>query len=288
MSLQIRLFSLVGCSSSVVLSAVFFFAATCIPIATKAADTKTTLGTVSGNQIGVSLSSYDYEEPSINVSINATKIGIDYSKTISFGNNFFVKGDARFADGKGHYSGSGKKTGTDWYLETRALLGFDINIRSDVLSPFAGLGYRYLYNDLRGVTSTGSAGYRRESNYFYLPVGFSHHMAINGQARLKTTFEYDHLLSGRQYSKLSDTEGYNGISHAGNATNTQKSGYGLKLSMMYETATWSAGPYIDYWNISDSRNDTIAATKSGINYTVTVFEPKNRTTEIGIKFNYPF
>jgi hypothetical protein len=37
--------------------------------------------------------------------------------------------------------------------------------------PYAGLGFRYLYNDLRGTSSTGAIGYRRESHYFYVPLG---------------------------------------------------------------------------------------------------------------------
>ncbi len=65
------------------------------------------------------------------------------------------------------------------------------------LSPYAGLGYRYLYNDLRGTTSTGEAGYRRYSQYFYVPLGLSSRFNVSGKWSVSPTIEYDYFITGR-------------------------------------------------------------------------------------------
>ena len=70
----------------------------------------------------------------------------------------------------------------DWIFETRAVVGKDYLPRSGIsLSPFAGLGYRYLYNDLRGTTSTGAVGYQRYSQFLYAPVGLTSRFPVNAQ-----------------------------------------------------------------------------------------------------------
>lgn len=255
---------------------------------TIASDQSYSLGSHEGSQLGLTLSTYRYEEPSLDVAIKATKIGIDYSKLMKFSERWFARADARYANGEAKYSGSGHSDGNDWYAEIRALIGLDIRWNTSVISPYSGVGYRYLFNDLRGLSSTGAVGYRRESHYFYLPIGVSHQMEVGHQTNLRTTLEYDHLLRGRQVSRGSDTVGYNGITYAEDAVNRQTSGFGIKASMMYEAQSWSVGPYFEYWNIANSKRDTTFATKAGTDYLVTVIEPKNRTTEFGVKVNYRF
>jgi len=143
------------------------------------------------------------------------------------------------------------------------------------LSPYTGFGYRFLYNDLRGASSTGAPGYRRESNYYYLPLGVIYRQAFNGQSSLTGMLEYDQLLFGRQVSRLSDT----GLGLS-DVTNNQSSGYGLRLGLIYEINAWAIGPYLYYWNIGQS--DTAIVYKNGTPY-VYAWEPANNTTEFGLK-----
>lgn len=178
-------------------------------IATAIADEQVAseLKTKTSNEIGLTVASYEYKEPDISMSQKATKVGIDYNGAMALNNGWFVRGDLRYATGKADYSSpaSGTKNGNpDWYYELRGTFGRDFSLETYSLSPYAGLGYRYLFNDIRGVTSTGAIGYRRESNYYYLPVGVTHRLKLESAARLSTTLEYDYLINGKQKSYLSD------------------------------------------------------------------------------------
>jgi hypothetical protein len=246
-----------------------------LPMTTSARAESSSLKTQTGYDIGLSLSSYKYQEPGY-MSSKGVKMGLDLHTVKVLQNDLFVRGDLRYAFGTVDYNGSGSDSGEpDWYIEARGLVGKDWAISGAVLAAYTGVGYRYLFNDGRGITSTGYAGYRRESNYLYLPVGIIHRMAINDQARLESTLEYDRLLAGKQISRLSDAGLLQDI------TNNQNNGYGLKLSVMYHKSDWAIGPYADYWNIGQS--DMAAV----YNQNGTLFgsgaEPKNNTVEFGLK-----
>jgi hypothetical protein len=134
------------------------------------------LSTQTGNAIGLSLAAYQYQEPGF-MSSKGNKMGLDLNTTKVLQSEQFMRGDLRYAFGTVNYdsNGTGSSSGEpDWYIEARGLVGKDWLINDAVVSLYTGLGYRYLFNDARGITSTGYSGYRRESNYFYLPIGFIH------------------------------------------------------------------------------------------------------------------
>ena len=256
--------------------------ACCLMTALPALAQSPSLVTKTANELGVTASSYKYTEPG-NMSIKATKIGFDYTGTYAIdaewpnrSKGWFVRGDLRYATGTGDYSSGVSGTlndKPDWYYEIRGLIGKDFHFGDYTLSPYAGLGYRYLFNDLRGISSVGARGYRRESHYTTLPIGVTHKMNLSNQAQLLTTVEYSYLLRGRQDSTLSDAFTTNQ-----NISSTQRSGYGLRLNTMVRFATWSAGPYLSLWRIneSDRSNGTL------------IFEPRNNTYEFGGKVVYNF
>jgi len=246
------------------------------------------LNTQSGNTIGLSLSSYEYQEPGV-MSLKGVKMGVDLHavKVAEDRDNLIFRGDLRFAFGNVDYNSdtTGSASGEpDWYIEGRALFGKDWDIENAVLSPYTGLGYRYLFNDGRGTSCVGSTcyfGYRRESNYIYLPVGIIHHRALSGQASLQSTLEYDFLLAGKQVSRLSDGgAGYSDV------TNNQSSGYGLRLSFMYQKDKWAIGPYAYYWNIGES--DVVPEIQNGVPTGNGLVEPKNNTVEFGVQASQQF
>lgn len=235
------------------------------------------LATVTESAVGVSLIGYEYDEPGV-MTLKARKLGIDYSGTYALtsqwpnvSQGWFVRGEVQYAVGDADYSSpvSGNLNGTEnWYVEVRGQLGRDFQMQGYVLAPYVGLGFRHLYHDLRGTTSTGNVGYQRENELQTASMGFTHRIKLSGGARLSTTLEYMHLLKGIQRSK-----DYPGV---GDVQNKQNSGYGLRMSSMWRVENWSFGPTITYWNIKDSevvRN---------------VFEPKNKTTEFGFKTVYHF
>ena len=246
------------------------FAMTLLPA--QAAD----LGSKTENNLGITLSNYVYDEPNI-MALKAKNIGIDYSGTYALGSQWpnqgsawFIRGDLRYATGAADYESpiSGSISDTpNRYVEGRLMLGKDFDMGAYVLAPYAGIGLRYLHNDLR----RHPAGYRRDTSYTSLPIGVIHRTKLPDQSVLSTTFEYAHLLSGISKVQLSDIN-----SSRENLSLNQHKGHGLRLSMMLRMDNWSFGPTFSYWKIAKSE-----VYKDW-------FEPENTTREFGIKAAYHF
>ncbi len=244
------------------------------------------LKTQTANQLGLTFSSYAYDEPSLNVKMTALNLGAEYLGTYAFQNDWFVLGQIDYSNGPAKYSGSGTASGIpQYYVNLKAAFGRDFAFDGFVLSPYMGFGYRYLDQALGGViTSTGAAGYDRRSTYNYLPIGVIHRFAVNdNKANLETTLEYNYLISGNQYSGLAAANPY-----LVNQNNAQNSGYGINLTILYKQDQWGFGPYYKYWNIADSKTNTNSFVADGFRYTYTVKEPANTTNEFGLKLTYSF
>lgn len=254
----------------------------------------TKLKTQTGNEIGVTISSYAYSEPSLNVSMKATNLGLDYTGTYAFGNDWFVLGNLNYNNGSVKYSGTGTQSGIpQYYYDIKAAVGYDFAVEGIQLSPYIGLGYRFLSQQWGGTsTSTGALGYDRQSTYNYIPIGVINRIAVNdNKAKIETTFEYDYLISGNQFSGLSSLNGtHSGTTYANvpNSNNSQKSGYGLNLTVMYKEDNWGVGPYFKYWNIQQSQTNSAVIKIDGTNYNYSVWEPSNTTKEYGVKAIYRF
>ncbi len=243
----------------------------------------------SGNEFGISLSSYGYEEPSLGMSNKGDKFGANHLGTKLLEGGWFVKDDLRFAYGEVDYVGSGYQPDVpDWYVDVRGLMGRDLQLGNAIYSPFIGIGYRYLFNDLRGYSSTGYIGYRRESNYFYVPMGLTHRFALQDSAVLATTLEFDHLLMGRQVSRLSDLVGHSGYTSAFDVSNSQSSGFGFRADVMYEMDDLAFGPFLSIWRISKSDSVLQSVTYNGVTTWYYFSEPENRTSEFGLRMRLRF
>jgi hypothetical protein len=273
----------------------------CSSIALAQAD-QNKLKTQSINEIGVTVSSYKYTEPNLtdltgtamSVSMKGINYGIEYQGTLALSEDFYLLGEADYNNGSVNYSGSGTINSIpQFYYNFKGAVGHDFAFDNFVLSPYVGYGYRYLSQSGGGMSSSTGAGfYDRQSTYNYIPIGVIHRMAVNDQkAVLVTTLEYDYLISGNQYSGLSALNGTRGgVTYAGvpNANNSQSSGYGLNLSVMYKEDSWGVGPYLKYWNIGQSNTVTGNFTRNGVAYTGSVYEPANNTMEYGVKAIYRF
>lgn len=176
--------------------------------------------------------------------------------------------------GPAHYAGSGKLDGYFYYKfrgEAYAAYRFGRFI------PYIGLGYRALYDDSGGKTTTdGSLSYDRLSQYFYLPVGSFFQIADS--LRIKGQFNW--LLYGKQISYLSDISGFSDVE------NEQKSGWGVDTTLEF-AVTKRIGLYgfFRYWMIDDSE-DTVGFFNGTPAFTAV--EPQNTTIETGIGISYKF
>ncbi|HUL94325.1 MAG TPA: hypothetical protein VLV56_18480 [Burkholderiales bacterium] len=239
------------------------------------------LATRGGWELGAQASRYDYLEPDF-AELKGNRIGIVAAYTWTGDSGLFGKLDYRESYGRLKYEGSGTMDKVpDLIFELRALAGLDWVGSSVSLSPYAGLGYRYLYDDLRGTTSTGASGYRRNSNYLYSPVGLTARWHMGGGWVLAPTAEADVFLYGTQVTKLSDAS-----SALMDVTNHQGSGRGHRFSLMIEKGQWAFGGWNHYWHIKDS--DTLCFTPVVNNVCLAGQEPENYTREYGLELRYRF
>jgi outer membrane protein with beta-barrel domain len=232
-----------------------------------------------GWEVGGQVSKYKYEEPDF-MKLEGERIGVVGAYTFTAPNLVYSRIDGRVSYGRLDYDSVGTGTSSDvpdWIAEVRGVVGRDYLLGERIaLSPYVGLGYRYLYNDLRGYSSTGAVGYRRYSEYWYVPIGVTLRMRTGAQWVFAPTVEYDAFIGGKQKSELTDT----GIGYS-DATNRQDEGRGYRVYLMVEGRNWSFGPWLHYWNIKDSDIVPIGLGRAGL-------EPANTTTEYGLEFRYRF
>jgi hypothetical protein len=230
---------------------------------------------------GAQLSHITYKEPGL-----MQESGIMYGVTgayTSVGRRLMWRVDGTLSTGEVEYVGSywdgtplTVKGIRDTMFETRAILGSTefVNI-SSYYFPYIGIGYRYLFDG----ADKAPGGYRRESNYLYIPLGIDGMVTTKGRWSLGFTVEYDYFVSGRQFSSLSDADpGYNDIE------SKQSSGYGLRGSLRFIRAGRNdiiLEPFIKYWKIAES--DMVPLTYNGVPTPYGVVEPENNSTELGIK-----
>ena len=234
------------------------------------------LATRPGWEVGGQLAYYHYEEPDF-VKITGPRLGPVGAYTFTWPNRVFLRIEGRESYGSLKYEGSGTQDSVpDLILEARSLAGMDFHAGGVVLSPYLGLGYRFLYDDLRGYSSSGAAGYRRYSNYLYAPVGLTVRIGLGDRWVLAPTGEVDIFIVGKQKTRLSDAGvGFNDV------TNTQKSGSGYRAYLMFERDHLAFGPWLHYWHVGESDLQPIGQGQFG-------FEPENWTREAGVEFRYRF
>lgn len=234
------------------------------------------LATRGGWEVGLQGSTYEYEEPNFAL-LEGERVGATGAVTFLGPDYIHSRIEGRYSYAELDYTGSGTlRDVEDHVSELRALVGRDYRAGRFVWVPYAGLGYRYLYNDLRGVSSTGALGYRRKSRYYYVPVGVALRFPMGAGWVLAPRIEYDAFAHGKQRSYLSDTGlGFNAV------TNHQRRGRGARGELALEGRRWSVSLWSHYWKIEDSDIQPIGMGLAGL-------EPANTTNESGVELRYRF
>ncbi|MBM3253477.1 MAG: hypothetical protein FJZ16_04420 [Candidatus Omnitrophica bacterium] len=247
--------------------------------------------------IGTELSHIKYEEPGIMeeeglmygmVGFYTYRGGIEVT-SVEYPqlDQYIFKVDGRLSLGQVDYKNSGQIDSIDdFIMELRGLggLGFSICERI-IISPYVGIGYRYLNDDMGGeVSTTGAQGYERESNYLYSPIGIEGELDLDNNWSVGATAEYDLFWFGKQISHLSNINpGFN------DPENRQHKGFGLRGALRVkkkgEKIDFIFEPFIRFWKIKTSQEAdwTYLGAKIGI-----TTEPKNKSTEYGAKFAIKF
>lgn len=253
---------------------VLFFAGYCFA----EQETPRIFGRDLGVEIGFEASHIAYKEPGV-----MKESGFMYGITGALAYrsyNYMLSVEARASIGQVDYTSGSSGTLDDiddsmW--EIRGLAGYDFEMSETfAITPYAGIGYRSLNDDMGGRrTTTGAAGYDREISYLYSPIGVDVTAAFENGWNIKLRLEYDKFLDGDVESHLGSIPGYYNIE------NDQDRGYGCRGSMMFkkrgETMDFIIEPFFRYWSIKDSKLTTDPGGTTWI-------EPKNNSKEFGVNF----
>lgn len=254
-----------------------------LPLALRAQEIP--LHTVTGSELGIQLFGQAYDadrDGAADLSMESRKLGITGSFTQALADGWYWGGDGRYAWGATTYTSATRgrnSANPETLAEVRLIAGRDFAAGHHIISPYAGLGYRSIDSRLKGYTDTGYVSPNRVGNLVYLPLGAIHRMRLDATSRLSTTLEGDYLLGGTQTIRYTDIAGY-----VSDLNVSQKSGYGARLAVAYETDNWSTGIFLHYWNIQESEPGTYA--NGTTVYTAT--EAHNVSREIGVHLKYRF
>ena len=224
-------------------------------------------------EVGAEVFHNKYQEPGV---MEEKGLGYGISGSLTYHNKVMIRTEGRFNNWWTDYKGSGTIDNIyDYLFEFRVLGGYDFQISNTfTITPYLGFGYRYLNDDFV---------YNRESNYYYSPIGLEILPKSKNTWSIGAAFEYDYFWKGRQLTHLADF-----YSFSSDVVNKQDDGYGLrgsiKLIKMGKKQVYVFEPYIRYWNIENS--ETVFGLLEGAPYDI--WEPKNRTTEIGLAFRVRF
>lgn len=236
------------------------------------------LNTAPGFTLGAVVAAHRYLEPGLGVSQEGALWGAAAGCTLSAGDRLFLRAGLDWAQGRLRYQGSGTLDGVpDSRLEARLTLGRDFSPSPGVaLAPYAGLGLRLAWNDLRGTTSSGARGYRREAALQFLPLGCTLRVALGGAWVLAPAAEVAWVFKAREVSRFSDAG--QGLD---DAFNRAGSGQGRRLAVLLEHGPCSFGPWLQTWEVG-------ASDQTAIGRGFTAQEPLNRTREAGLTLTWRF
>tara|TARA_R110001592_G_scaffold288090_3_gene556991 strand:- start:2451 stop:3137 length:687 start_codon:yes stop_codon:yes gene_type:complete len=133
--------------------------------------------------------------------------------------------------GKTDYRGRNAGVQTKTYYRARGEVYLAYRM-TEIVTPFAGLGYRFIHDDSGGShTENGGTAYDRQNHLFYIPMG----LQFDPTEKLSFKLQANFVLRGLQYSYLTDTDpSYE------NAINKQDKGYGFDITGVYKfTPSWS-------------------------------------------------
>jgi hypothetical protein len=223
-------------------------------------------------EVAPEVSYYRYTEPGT-MKIDGLLYGVAASYTRYRPRELF-RVDGEFAVGQVDYEGAlmdgtpyTMEGDTDFLLNLRLLWGQSCPAAGWDNLFYAGLGYRGL-ND---CSIQDPAGYDRQSNYFYVPLGLKTYHELTGHWQIGLGGEFDLLLLGVQIS---------GVEANSAVVNVQWPGFGARASVELrhraKSADLAIAPFVQYWWVEESN------TSDGW------YEPRNNTIQYGLSLIWRF
>ncbi len=240
----------------------------------------------------------------------------DIWKTSPFPN--FVKVEAEGSLGRTDYSSfaTGKRQGFDaCELDARLLFGYDyIWSTATLFTPYVGFGYRRFSDETGGwedFVVNNYVGFKTETNFFYVPVGFETLTQLNDQWDLTFKMEGDLVVGGSVNYFLNEipgpftgTDTETGLPVTVNlqkSTSDLKAGWGFRTSMKiirkYNAFDIYAEPFFKFWSLKQSdamqehaasaTKDYVSAYPDGSPYKP-LWTPQNFTSTLGLRMGVQF
>lgn len=228
-------------------------------------------------KMGIEYADYTYRETGRARNIISKKImslkGPFFGANLSYSYNYdkyFFDIDGRLLVGVTKYNGH-LMNGTPYRFKNTLNVLFEPRVLPGIkfggISVYTGLGYRF-----KGDASVNVHSYPRRSQYLYTPLGVK---ILSGECYHNDIYlsvtpyiEYDFFIKGLQTGS--------------GLRLRQNKGYGAKAGITCKIDPFEITPYINYWNISASKS--AYSSSNGFYW----YEPKNTTTEIGIKLSATF
>lgn len=166
-------------------------------------------------------------------------------------------------------------------------IGRDFVVRETTVTPFVGLASRILKDRSGGrEAQDGAQGYDREIAYSYVPAGVAARVALPGRNALTFSGQYNWVVGGyakSEFSKLDPELPDVKVDLAG--------GHGFEASAALELPlgrrALSFGPFVRHWNVDASERFRIE-NPDDPSEAIELFEPRNRTTELGVRVSFRF
>jgi hypothetical protein len=158
---------------------------------------------------------------------------------------------------------------------------------SATLTPFVGIGARVLEDRSGGEeTERGFSGYDREIGYSYVPVGAAATFRLREPTTLTVSAQYNWVVGGEARSALGDLD-----SELPDLKLNIDKGHGMEVSALLSAPIGRNaivfGPFVRHWRIGRS-DGFVLRDPEGSGEAIEFFEPKNRTTEVGVKLGLAF
>jgi hypothetical protein len=192
-------------------------------------------------QWGVGTGINHYKEPGF-MQLKGQEVGL-HARAYNFARlpQLHLEGDLFFGQQDYSSEGTGTMNGVhNVESRWRALMPIYANTPKQH-GLYAGLGIHTLWNDLRGISTTGNGGYERRAKQLWLPVRWvSNFWEVEGGV----------LVYGKHTSMLSQV---NTTPPSNDVVNTQKKGVYVqgKLNVQLD-ARHALSPYVRYTGLSDS------------------------------------
>ncbi|HZF42321.1 MAG TPA: hypothetical protein VEZ48_02815 [Sphingomonadaceae bacterium] len=243
-----------------------------------------------GFELGSELFDYSYRERSEGKTIvrdDGEFIGLTGSYVETIGSGLFLRARLSTDFGRVDYEAGNErlKNVSQDIGQLELQIGRDFKLGSGTtLTPFAGLASRVLTDHSGGkVTQGGLQGYDREISYGYVPVGIAAGLPVGSNLRLNLSVQYNWVIDGVSESKFSEID-----PEAPDLKLDLRDGHGIEASAMLSVPlggdALSFGPFVRQWNLDRSESATFV--EDGLS--VEFFEPKNRTTEVGVRLSFGF